>query len=388
MTKIIRITTVPISLKILQKGQNKFLASHGWDILGVSSSGKEMKDLEKDEGMRTKVIEMTRTISPLKDLKALRQFYLLCKKEKPAIVHSHTPKAGIIGMLGAKLAGVPIRLHTVAGLPLTETSGLKRRMLISVEKLTYRCATKVFPISYGLKEYIINERIGSSSKIKVLGNGSSNGIDTIRFDPENISSDTRLALRRELNIPPSDFVYLFVGRVVTDKGVNELVSAFDAVNNTDPDCHLVIVGNFENQLDPLLDETEKRIRGNKKIHTVGYKDNVEEYLGMADVLCFPSYREGFGNVTAQAGAMGLPVIVTDITGSNEIVIDGKNGLIIPVKEITPLVHAMKKIKDEPELYENLKKNAREMITSRYDQKFVWEALLDEYRKLLEEKELG
>src|SRR5690554_2851562 len=231
-TKIIRITTVPQSLKTLLKGQLRFMSENGFEVIGVSSSGKELEEVNKQEGIRTISIEMSRKITPIKDFRALWRFYKLCKKEKPTIVHSHTPKAGIIGMLGAKLAGVPIRLHTVAGLPLMETTGNKRKLLDFVEKLTYSSATKVYPNSKGLYDFILENNYTTKNKLKVIGNGSSNGIDTSLFSPDGITEEAKNTLRTKLNLSADDFVFVFVGRLVGDKGINELVSAFKRISES------------------------------------------------------------------------------------------------------------------------------------------------------------
>src|SRR5690554_6813774 len=178
MPKLIRITTVPVSLKTLLKGQHQYMSQNGFEVIGVSSSGKELKEVEKEEGIRTHVINMTRKITPLQDLKALFQLIRFLRKEKPDIVHTHTPKAGLLGMMAAKIAGVPHRLHTVAGMPLTVATGFKRRLLNFIEKLTYTCATKVYPNSERLKKIIINNNFTSEKKLKVIGYGSSIGIVT------------------------------------------------------------------------------------------------------------------------------------------------------------------------------------------------------------------
>lgn len=404
-TKIIRITTVPVSLKTLLKGQLRFMSEHGFEVIGVSSSGKALEEVNKQEGIRTISIEMSRKITPFKDLRALWRFYKLCKKEKPTIVHSHTPKAGIIGMLGAKLAGVPIRLHTVAGLPLMETTGNKRKLLDFVEKLTYACATKVYPNSYGLYDFILQNKFTKQQKLQVIAQGSSNGIDTQFFHPKNVSNEKQLQLKDEFGIVSNDFVFVFVGRLVGDKGINELVAAFKELE-TNPESpipnpqspvpnpqslvsskvpKLLLVGSMESDLDPLEDDTLKAINNHPKIISVGYQQDVRPFFAIADALAFPSYREGFPNVVMQAGAMGLPSIVSDINGCNEIIINGKNGLIIPVKNVTALKNAMKKMMMDKPFYEQLKTNARTMIKSRYEQSVVWQALLEEYNFLLDNR---
>ena len=225
--KIIRITTVPVSLSGLLKGQLRFMSNY-YDILGISSIGKNnhLNKIKELEGVPTKAVEMTRKITPLKDLKAVYQLYKVFKKEQPFIVHSHTPKAGTLSMIAAKLAGVPHRLHTIAGLPLLEATGLKRRLLNSVETITYSCATKIYPNSYGLKNIIIDEGFTKDNKLKVIANGSSNGIDTNIFNPKNYNNPIdNNNLKTSLKINVEDFVFVFLGRLVADKGINELISS-------------------------------------------------------------------------------------------------------------------------------------------------------------------
>lgn len=381
--KLLRITTVPVSLAGLIHGQHRYMTQQGFEVVGVSSSGKELDEVSKSEGVRTEVVEMTRTLSPVKDLKSLWQFYKLCRREKPTIVHSHTPKAGIVGMMGAWLARVPIRLHTVAGMPLMEATGAKRKLLDLVEKMTYGFATKVYPNSQGLYDFIVEGNYAKPKKLHVIANGSSNGIDTSFFSLNTVSEETKQQLRKELGVKENDFLFVFVGRMVSDKGLNELIEAFPTIHEKNPNAHLLLVGNFERELDPLLPQTEEVISNHPNIHAVGFKSNVKDYFAISDALVFPSYREGFPNVVMQAGAMGLPSIVTDINGCNEIIEEGTNGIIIPPKDVVALKSAMLEMIENKELYQHLKSNAREMITARYEQRVVWEALLEEYKRLID-----
>lgn len=359
------------------------MSQNGYEVLGVSSKGQELEDVEGEENIRTVALEMTRTISPLKDLKALWNFYKLCKKEKPLMVHSHTPKAGIVGMLGARLAGVPIRLHTVAGLPLMEAKGNKRKILDWVEKLTYRCATKVYPNSRGLHDFILENKYTSNDKLKVIANGSSNGIDTSFFAPDQVTEAHKLGLKQDLDIADNDFVFVFVGRLVGDKGINELMMAFKQINTSTNQrtSKLILVGSPEAALDPLSPNTFKEIETNPNIISVGYQKDVRPYFAISDCLTFPSYREGFPNVVMQAGAIGLPCIVSDINGCNEIIIEGENGTIIPAKDTERLRDAMLKVMTNEVYYRHMQQNARRMIAERYEQRVVWNALLEEYRSL-------
>ena len=286
-------------------------------------------------------------------------------------------------MLAAKLAGVPHRLHTVAGLPLMEATGTKRTILNFVEKLTYSCATKVYPNSKGLYDFILKEHFTTTEKLKVIGNGSSNGIDTEYFSATQISEDQKQELRHELGINESDFVFVFVGRLVKDKGINELVKAFKNIKQSySKSIKLLLVGPLESNLDPLLPETLQEIEENPDMITVGFQQDVRPYFAISDALVFPSYREGFPNIVMQAGAMKLPSIVTDINGCNEIIENEVNGLFIPTKNAEALHEAMRKIVEDSILYGKLKKNARRLISERYEQQVVWEAILNEYNSLL------
>lgn len=385
MFKLIRTTTVPISLKTLLKGQHRFMANNGFNVIGVASEGKELHDVHVEETIPVVALEMTRTISPLKDLRSLWKFYRLCKKEKPTIVHSHTPKAGLVTMLGAKVAGVPIRLHTVAGMPLMEAKGVKRLVLDMVEKLTYAAATGVYPNSNKLYDFIIDNGYSSPKKVKVIANGSSNGINTDFFCKDLVLEEEKTLLKKNLNILPEDFVFIFVGRLVGDKGLNELIKAFRGIKENS--VKLLLVGSLESELDPLHPETLREIENNANIIFGGFQKDVRPYFAISNALVFPSYREGFPNVVMQAGAMELPAIVSDINGCNEIIIEGKNGTIIPVKNVDAVKNAMEMMITDKELYLKMKANARKMITDRYEQQVVWDALLREYKSLLKDKGL-
>ena len=387
MKKLIRITTVPLSLKVLLKGQLRFMASNRFDVKGVSSEGEELKEVRENEGIVMKAINMSRKITPFQDLKSLWEMWNFLRKEKPQIVHTHTPKAGIIGMLAARLAGVPHRLHTVAGLPLMEATGIKRKILNFVEKLTYSSATRVYPNSKGLYDFILQNNFTQSNKLKIIANGSSNGIDTAFFSPDQVSETERVTLREKLNIQPDDFVFVFVGRIVSDKGINELIKAFSQLQTTENNeltgIKLLLVGGLESDLDPLNPETLAEINQNKDIISVGFQQDVRPFFAISDALAFPSYREGFPNVVMQAGAMGLPSIVSDINGCNEIIVEGENGLIIPPKNVEKLKEKMLTLAKDKNLYTKLKENSRRMIENRYEQSVVWNALLEEYEGLLQ-----
>ena len=377
MKKIIRVTTISDSLMSLLKGQLRFINQY-YEVIGVSSEGETLKDVRENEGIRTEVVEMKRTIAPIDDLLAVYNLYKILKKERPHIVHTHTPKAGVIGMLASKLAGVKHRFHTVAGMPLLVATGPKRMLLNFVEKLTYKCATKVFPNSYGLKDIILKEGFTSDKKLSVIGKGSSNGIDVDHFDSALLKVSDLEALKQELHID-KEFIFVYVGRLVSDKGLNELVKAFDTISKNQ-DVKLILVGWRESELDPLLLETENTLKQNEHIIEVGYQPDVRPYFAIADVLAFPSYREGFPNVVLQAGAMRMPSIVTNINGCNEIIIEGENGLIIPVKDVEALITSMEFFIKNPEAHQMMRTKSRQIIVDNYKHTYIWSELLKEYQK--------
>lgn len=380
--KLIRITTVPLSLSGLLQGQLRFMSQY-FDVLGVASNGKNnlLLKVTELEGIPTQAVEMTRKITPIKDVIAVWNLYKLFKKEKPFIVHSHTPKAGTLAMLAAKLAGVPHRLHTIAGLPLLEATGAKRTLLNTVEKFTYACATKIYPNSYGLETIILDLKFTTKSKLKVIANGSSNGIDTSYFDPEIHTALEKTELRNSLNIAETDFVFVFMGRLVGDKGINELIRAFDTLCATTKNIKLLLVGTYETELDPLNPEVLDIIHRNTHIITTGWVDEVRPYYAISDALAFPSYREGFPNVVMQAAAMELPCIVTDINGCNEIIKQDETGMIIPVKDDKALYEAMHYVLYNNTLAKDMGIKSRAFIKEHFERKVVWQALLDEYNQL-------
>ena len=381
MKKIIRTATVSISLDILLRGQLSFLKSK-YEIVAVSGLDKHLELVAKREGVRVKDVFMSRAISPLSDLISLIKLFFLFRKERPEMVHSITPKAGLLSMIAAYFAGVPIRVHTFTGLIFPTSTGFKRYLLIYMDWLLCKFATHIYPEGEGVKNDLINNKI-TNKPLKVIANGNVNGIDVAHFSPEVISIDEINELKNKLGIALTDFVYVFAGRLVQDKGINELISAFDSISKENPNCKLLLVGSLESDLDPLFTSTVEKIKKHPSIISVGWQEDVRLYFSVSNVLVFPSYREGFPNVVLQAGAMGLPSIVSNINGCNEIIENNKNGLIIPAKNEIALKQAMQKILIENELYFQLKNNSRDLIITHYKQEIVWNALLEEYQKLIQ-----
>ena len=375
--KLFRISTIPNSLAGLLKGQLKML-NEQYEVIAVSSPGKAMEVLREREGVRTIEVPMERHISLVKDFISLLRMIRVFAKERPYMIHSITPKAGMISMLAGWITRVPIRMHTFTGLVFPTATGFKKKLLIAMDRLTCACATHIIPEGEGVKRDLMTYRI-TKKPLRVIANGNVNGVDLTYFNRTDEVMKQAAAYRQE-----ECFTFCFVGRMVRDKGINELVSAFIRLHQQYPQARLLLVGPFEKELDPLLPETEKAIQEHPAIRFVGLQPDVRPFLAASDALVFPSYREGFPNVVLQAGAMGLPSIVTDINGCNEIILPNENGMIIPSKDEETLYQAMENFLLHPEEVQRMAEKARPLIASRYDQKIVWNALLKEYKRIIGE----
>jgi glycosyltransferase involved in cell wall biosynthesis len=362
-----------MSLSLLVNGQADFFRSKGHTyFLASGPCAHNIEDKYYTE------LPLVRRPHIFKDLKALIATYFWLRRIKPDILHTHTPKAGLIGMIAGFLAGVPVRVHTVAGIPWMETSGGIRKFYKLFESLTYFFATKIYPNSNGLHSFLIDELPFAYRKYKVIGNGSSNGIDTDYFSCDALL-ESKEKLRDDYCLHQDVFIWVFIGRIVKDKGINELVEAF---LNIGTNHFLLLVGPFENDQDPISRESSLLIEGSSNIRTYGFQKDVRPFIKLADALVFPSYREGFPNVPMQAAAMGLPQIVTNINGCNEIVIQRVTGLIVPPKNSQALLEAMIELANDFELRKKMSINSRSFIIKRYSRKGIWNSIEEEYNDLL------
>lgn len=376
--KIIRTTTIPGSLNTFCHGLLRELKEQdGYEVVAVSSPGDAMREIEEREGVRSVAVPMERHISPFRDLKSLFGLIRVFRREKPTMVHSMTPKAGLLSMMAAWFCRVPVRVHTFTGLVFPTATGLTQKILILTDRITCACATHIVPEGEGVKNDLISYRI-TKKPLKVLGHGNIRGIDLAHYNPELPEVQAEVARIRK----PGVFTFVFIGRLVRDKGINELVEAFERLNKEYPNTRLILVGRQEPELDPLKPETIAKIDNNKNIEAVGQQSDVRPWLAASDAFVFPSYREGFPNVVIEAGAMCLPSIVTDINGSREIIIEGKNGTIIPPRDADALYMAMKSFLEYPDIRTKMATNARPLVASRYEQSYVRKCLKEYYREIL------
>ena len=373
--KIIRSVTVDNSLAFVEP-MIPFLKEK-YELQILCSPGNNIDRICQEYEIEGHRIYMFRRISPIKDIKSLFQLIRVFYMEKPYMVHSMTPKAGLLCMLAAWIVRVPIRVHTFTGLVWPTSSGLSRRILMLTDWITCACATHIIPEGQGvlndLQQYI------TKKPMRVLGYGNVRGVDMVKFSRRPEILEQANALRKT-----GIFTFIFVGRIVGDKGINELVAAFCKLNEKYSATRLFLVGEYEADLDPVKTETLNAIHANPAIEAEGAKfsDDLLAYYAASDCFVFPSYREGFPNTVMEAGAMGLPSIVTDVNGSREIIIDGQNGLIIPVKDVNALYDAMKCLLLDEEQTQRLVAKVRSFIEARFEQCFVTDCLCKSYDEIL------
>ena len=367
--KIVRAATLGTSLNTFCEGLLSELTNEGYEVVALSSPDDELRELGEREGVRTIGVAMERRICLWKDFVSLIKLTRVLRQEKPDMVHSMTPKAGLLCMMAAKMAGVPIRLHTFTGLVWPTATGFSRRVLMMTDKMTCACATHIVPEGEGVKQDL--QRCITKKPMRVLGYGNVRGVNLNYWKRRNDKGKDQ------------PFTFVFVGRIVHDKGIDEMVSAFIRLNHVYHDTRLLLVGRYEENLDPVSSETKQLIDTSDAIEAVGMQRDVRPFYEQSDVLVFPSYREGFPNVVIEAGAMDLPSIVTDINGSREIIENGKNGVIVPPRDDQALFDAMKWMVEHSDERKAMVANARSMVANRYEQGFVRQCLKDYYKEILQ-----
>lgn len=373
--KLFLTTTIALSF-IFFRGQPR-LWKKEFEVCALSADKKGLEDFAQEEGIDCHYIPMQRDISLWSDLFCLFRFIWLFVKERPYIVHGNTPKASLLSMVAGYLTRRPIRIYMCHGLRYQGTQGKLRKLLMQIEKISCACATHVICVSKGVADIMVNDRLCKQEKVHVIGCGSAGGIDMEKFKPEAVQS----AVREQHHIPEDAFVFIFVGRIVKDKGIHELVTAFNKLSEDNEQVYLLLVGPEETTQNPIDDSVSELIKKHDRIHAVGMQKDVRPFLKASNAFVLPSYREGFGMVLIEAGAMGLPCITTDITGCNEIIVPGENGVVVDPKNTETLYNEMKRWVEHPEMMKKMAGNARSMVEERYESHKVWQQYLDFYRSL-------
>ncbi|GGC09393.1 glycosyltransferase family 4 protein [Dyadobacter sediminis] len=385
--KLLRITTETYSIRLLLKGQLKYMSENGMEVYMASTPDEHVPEMEKSQNAQFFPLPLSRELTPFKDLIALFNTIKLIRRIKPDIVHTHSPKAGVIGMLAAYICKVPLKMHTVAGLPLMEVTGPKRKLLDFVESLTYQCSDWVLPNSQELRQFILDNKLSSNwSKVKVLGNGSSNGIDLGYFSSNpQLLAESR-DFKKQHNISEQDTVLAFMGRLAHYKGINELVKAFKVLQKRYHNLKLVLIGAPED-LNPLEEETDREIINNPSIIAVGHQSDVRKFLIASSIFVFPSYREGFPQALLQASAMGIPCIATNINGCNEMIEDGKTGILVQPKSMEAIVEACKRLIEDPQASKKMGTLAQQFVLKNFEQQQLWKMIHTFYNLHLPKKKL-
>jgi glycosyltransferase involved in cell wall biosynthesis len=382
VSKLIRITTAPLSMKYLLNGQMRYMQEHGFDVLMISSEGKEWPDIIANEQCNHYIIHMTRKITPVTDIISLWKLYRFLKIQKPDIVHSHTPKAGLLAMLAAKFAGIKIRIHTIAGLRFMTSEGLGRKILMNMEKLTAWAATHVWPNSFSLLKYIRDNKLVPDKKMEVIGLGSSNGINLSRFSPAVLDTEKLKKIKEKIGYDEKLIYLLCVGRIVKDKGIDELVKAFEKAYKNNNELRLILVGEFEDELDPVGNEVRDILQTHSGIILTGWSESVEYYMHFSFALVHPSYREGFPNVLLQAGAMGCSVICSRIEGNIDIVEHQKTGLLFTVKDEADLLQQLEYGLANKDILKEYSRALRAKIEEYFNQPALHRLIHKRYLELL------
>lgn len=379
--KLVHITTVPESLFFLA-GQVSYARSKGFEVHAISSHGEMLDQFKEQEGATVHAVEMPRRITPLCDLRAVFSICRILRKVRPSIVHAHTPKGGLLGTIAARLAGVPVRIYHIHGLPLMTATGWKRLLLETCEKVSCRMATQVLCVSGSIRQVAVDLRLCPPGKIKVLLGGSINGVDAAyRFNPEKVGKKAGEDVRAMYSIPDSAIVLGFIGRIVRDKGLVELTEAWRVLSDQYPDLHMIVVGPFEPQ-DPVPPDVEQALRSDPRIHLTGRDWDTPRLYSAMDIVVLPTYREGLPGVPLEAGAMELPVVATQAPGCVDAVRDTVTGILVPLKDSAALAGAIRAYIDDPELRRRHGLAGREHVLRDFRPESIWEAACDEYARLL------
>ncbi len=380
--RLARISTVPYFVVSQLSGQLNEIIRSGIDVTLISSDGPELGKLQSNlPNLRIIPIEIARSISPVQDVRALLSLYQLFRTERFDVVHSTNPKAGLLSAMASFLVRVPIRLHTFTGQPWVHLKGPVRWFALWSDWLIGKLNTHCYVDSESQRQFLVAQGVIALDRISVIGAGSIAGVDLERFAAGRFSEKDRARTREELGIPENASVLLFVGRITADKGVRELLAAFREIKQTGNLVHLVFVGPFDVERAAGNEITRSIIDDIPDTHVVGYTGQPEVYMATADILCLPSYREGFGTVVIEAAAMGVPTVGTNIYGITDAVVDGETGVLVAPRDPTALASALISLLENPARCREMGGRARRRAESLFDAKQVNAKVIEEYCRL-------
>jgi glycosyltransferase involved in cell wall biosynthesis len=385
--RIVRISTVPFFVVSQLKRQIESLAENGAQVTIITSPGPELGVLQALPGVECVPIEIPRSIAPRHDLRALLRLWRFFRKERVDIAHSTTPKAGLLMAVAAFAAGVPIRLHTFTGQPWVGMRGPKRWLARGSDRLIGWLNTRCYADSPSQRLFLVEQGVIGAGRLSVIGAGSLAGVDIRRFDAARFPDEQRRALRQALGIPADAEVLLFVGRIMQDKGVRELLDAFARLKAEGSRAHLIFAGPLDADSGAGGGIAPHEIDAIRDTHRVGYTECPESYLSIADILCLPSYREGFGTVVIEAAAMGVPTVGTNIYGLSDAVEDGRTGLLVPPQDAEALRAGLALLLADAALRRSMGRAARQRVEVSFAAERVNAGVVEEYRRLLKLKGL-
>jgi glycosyltransferase involved in cell wall biosynthesis len=377
------LAVTPASAWVFFEGLVETIRAAGLSPVLVSAPGDQLRSLAEDTGSPYAAMPLVREISPGQDLLCLWKFYRLMRQVQPVIVDVGTPKAGLLGGLAAFFAGVPCRLYTLRGLRLETTRGWKRKLLSLTERIACACAHRVICVGPSLRDRAVELKLVAAAKTIVLGNGSC-GINTERFSMNARKPAARSMLAERLQIPSGAPVIGYVGRFTRDKGIPELIAAFLISRQKYPSLRLLLVGDFEDG-DPVPDVIRKQIENDRSIIRTGFVRDPAPYYGLMDAFVFPTHREGFGEVSLEAQASGVPVVTTTATGVIDSVVDGVTGFVVPVGNSDILAARISQLLQDERLRDRMGQAGRKWVVQQFRQEIVAQALVQEYRRLSQSK---
>jgi glycosyltransferase involved in cell wall biosynthesis len=382
--KIAHITTIDLSLRYLLLNQLRSIRQEGYEVVGISAPGPEVSQLEA-AGIGHIAVPMSRNLTPLADLVALWRLYGVLRRERFTIVHTHTAKAEFLGQIAARLAGVPIAVNTFRGVYHHQNMHpLGRRVFVTLARVAARCADLLLAQSSEHLEMALREGICPPDKIKLLGNG----IDVQRFQRSTLSPDVLAAKRQELALPDEAPVVGFVGRLVAEKGILELLQAARIVRQRLPAVHLLIVGPRDGDKGDALTPAIAHEYGLAAACTfTGMRQDLPELYALMDLFVLPSHRESFPRAPMEAAAMGVPCIVTDVPGCRETMEHGRSGLLVPLGDVQALASAMLDLLSDRHKAQRMGREGRRLALERFDEHLVFDKVKAEYARLLREKGL-
>ncbi|WP_036992650.1 glycosyltransferase family 4 protein [Metapseudomonas furukawaii] len=380
--RVARVSTVPYFVATQLKGQIERLAASGAQTVVITSPGEELSRIDWSERLTLELIEIPRSPHPLKDLLALFRLFMAFRRQKFNIIHSTTPKAGLLSAISSFLARVPIRLHTFTGQPWVGLSGPLAWFARSSDKVIGRLSTHCYADSESQCEFLVSTGVIKRNKISVIGAGSLAGVSLSRFNPARFSQTDKNELRAELGISEGSRIVLFVGRICKDKGIFELLEAFRRALGAGVNAELLLVGPIDQGRDDVDSLSLADLSGQAKVHHVGYTDCPEKYMAIADLLCLPSYREGFGTVVIEAAAMGVPTLGTAIYGLTDAIVNGETGVLVPPRDSEALCGEMIRLLSCPELLAGMGKSAYSRCLKCFDAEVINGQVLEEYERLM------